>query len=462
MSTSQRSDIAGAVYAANENYVLISSYDIYDRDYHQELFNRVPRASALSWMRSIKGYMSKRQVNRHEYYFYEEGQYMAAAAEIAVAVDNTTYVTVTISAADHDNAGTESFPVVGQTVVFSDESIGYVQALSRSSANAHTFDIYPANSGVDLVAAAQLGTICVFYSNAQIEKSAATEGRIPKVDKVTNFIQTFREKYEVTDHAEQNQTEFSWKGQKFLHVKGIDETTQRFALQEEMGLLINDSSENLNDAALIKVQLAKGLIPQITDNGNTLEYFGKPDMTTFDDAILLLNKNYGDHEYVVGMGLNASLGMKNWLIDFAAGGDNNISFASEKQQLNFNFKRIFIEPYMFNCQTWDIFSHADTLGAGTLPYKDMMVFIPTGKTKNPNYYGTGGTGNDYEPYCQIAYARIPGAPHENKGDHKMWETGANARTGATDDILTRAIHMASWKSLELRCRNKFLVTRKAG
>jgi hypothetical protein len=459
--SSQVAGIPGSVYAANENYVLISGYDIYDRDFHKRLLKRVPKYSALTWMRAVKGFMSKRKVRRHQYYYYEEGQWMSAAATVGAVTDMTTYLIITLSTEDHEDSGTTSFPVKNQTVVFEDEQVGFVFTVDRSTPNAHKVHVKPANGSTILLNAAQVGTTMVFYSNAQKEKSTETEGRIPKVSKVTNYVQTFREKYEVTDHAEQNEVEFSYKGQNFLYVKGIDDTADRFMMQEDLGLLINPNSSGITDADGNPIQLAKGLIPQITDNGKTMEYFGTPDMTTFDDAIMILNKNFGDHEYVVGRGLRPNLGMKNWLVDFAKGGDNNISFnafdGGQKQALSMNFDSVHIEPYTFHMQTWDILSHSDTLGAGNMPYQDMMIFLPTGKVKNPD---TSEGGNEYEPYIQMTYATIPGAPHENKGDYKMWETGANARSGATDDELTRTIHMASWRSLELRCRNKMLIARK--
>lgn len=458
---SQVAGIPSSVYAPSENYVLIGGYDIYDRAFHKKLLNRVPKYGALTWMRAVKGYMSKRKTRRHQYYYYEEGQWMSAAATIASTTDQTTYVDIVLSSADHEDSGARSFPVVGQTVVFEDESVGYVFVVNRATPGAHFVSVKPVNSGTNILAAAVAGTTMVFYSNAQKEKSTETEGRIPKVSKVTNYVQTFREKYEVTDHAEQNEVEFTYKGQNFLYVKGIDDTMDRFMMQEDFGLLINDSSESLTDAGGNAIQLAKGLIPQITDNGITMEYFGDPDKSTIDDAVLLLNKNFGDHDYIIGQSLKVSQKQNNWLVDFAKNGDNNISFnafETREQALALNFTSIFMEPYSFHFQTWDVFTHADTLGAGNMPYQDMMIFIPTGKTKNPE--PEEGFG-DYEPYLQLVYSRIPGAPHENKGDYKMWETGANARSGATDDELTRAIHMASWKSLEVRCRNKFLIARKA-
>ena len=460
-------DIPSAGYAASESYALISGYDIYDRDFYKKLIKKVPRAAALQWMRQVKGYMSKRECIRHTYYYHEEGQWMSAAATIALVVDNTTYATVTLSSADHTGSGTQSFPVVGQTVLFENETVGYVRVVTRTVASAHTVDVYPTDTTTyaALLASISVGATMVFYSNAQQEESSATETRLPRTNKVTNYVQTFREGYKVTDHAMQNQTEFSYNGQKFLHPKGIDDTMDRFGMQEDLGLLINPASSGLVNAGAKTIQLAKGLIPQITDNGNTLEYFGTPDMTTLDDAMLILNRSYGETEYLLGQGLNLNLGWKNWLIDFAKAGDNNISFnafdGGQQQAVKLNFKSISIEPYTFHMQTWAVMAHADTLGAGNMPYKDMAVFIPMGMTKNPDAGVAGSQGNDMEPYLSLVYADPGGAPNQNKGDHCVFSTGALAPGGATTDGMFWHIHAVSYKSLEVRCRNKFLILRKA-
>lgn len=463
---SQVQDIPSAGFATSENYALISAYDIYDRDYYKKLIKKVPRAAALQWMRVVKGYMAKRTAIRMSYYYHEEGQWMSAAATIQTAVDNTTFMTLTLSAADHTNSGAGSFPVVGQTVLFENEVVGYIKAINRTVPNAHTIDVYPVDTtNYNLVAAAVAGSIMVFYSNAQQEESSATETRVPRTNKVTNVVQTFREAYKVTDHALKNQVEFTYNGQKFLYPKGIDDTSDRFGMQEDLGLLINPASNNLTNAGAKSITLAKGLIPQINDNGNTLEYFGTPDMTTIDDAILILNRSFGETEYLLGQGLDLNLGWKNWLIDFAKGGDNNISFSAfdggKGQSVSLNFQSINIEPYTFHMQTWAVMAHADSLGAGNMPYKNMAVFIPMGKAKNPENGLGGSQGEDYEPYLNLVYCDPGGAGHQNKGDHMVFSDGALAPNGATSDAMYWRINFVSYKSLEIRCRNKFLILRRA-
>lgn len=462
------SQVAGIAQAtgsgSNENYTLIGSYDIYDRDVYRKLIKKVPRASALSWMRALSGYMSKRKCIRDTYYFHEEGQWFSSVCTIAAVTDNSTYATITLSTADHDNSGTTSYPVVGQTVVFENEAVGYVRSVNRSSPNAHTVDVYPVDTTVNnIVASAVVGTVMSFYSNAQQEASTQTEVRIPKTSKVTNYVQNFREGYAVTDVALRNHTEFTYNGMPFLHPKGIDETMDRFAMAEELGLLINPASNNLVNAGSKAIQLAKGLIPQITDSGNTLEYFGTADKTTFDDAVLILNRSYGANEYLVGLGLNLYQGLENWLIDFAKGGDNNISFSEfdggAKQAISLNLQSITTSGYSFHLQRWDVLSHSDSLGAGNFPYRNMGIFIPMGKTRNPG--ADEGVGNEMEPMLGLVYADPGGAAHENKGDHRVWSTGALAPGGATNDTLEWRIHISSAKSFEMRCRNKYLILRQA-
>lgn len=425
---------------------------------------KVPRYGALSWMRACKGYMAKRKVSRWNYYYHEEGQWLSASATIAAITDNTTSVDITLSAADHEDSGVASYPIVGQTVVFENEVVGLITVVNRTTASAHVITVKPSTStDTTLASSAVVGTSMVFYSNTQKEKSDQTSTVIPRTAKVTNYVQIFRKDYEVTDAAEQNEVEFEYQGQKFLWVKGFDDTADRFRMEEDLGLLINPASSGLTDSGSNAVTLAKGLIPQITDSGNTLEYFGNPDMTTIDDAILILNRSFGDNEYIVGQGIDVNLGWKNWLIDFAKGGDNNISFnafdGGSKQAVNMDFQSISIAPYSFHFQTWDTLSHSDSLGAGNMPYRNMAVFIPTGKVKNPE---PGEGFSSYEPYLQLAYT-MPGviAPNENKGDYKQWEWGGMARTGGTSGLATRVISMMSWKSLEVRRRNAFLVMRRA-
>jgi hypothetical protein len=454
------STFIGSRQAAREDLAIATGYGILDRDFRKELGMKVPKFSALSILRELEGKMRPtKQVRRHEYYFYEEGEWFNAAATIATAdnaVANKT--TITLSSEDHWDSGSKSYPVVGQLALFENEQVGYVESINRTTPNAHTVTIKDLNPSTDVQASAVIGTSVVFYGNIQAEKSLKTEGRVPAVSRVSNYIHTTREKYEVTDFAAQNEVEFEYNGQKFLYVKGIDETADRFAMQEEWNLIVTPRSESLTDADGNPLSTANGLIPQVDENGMTYEYEEDVDMSAFDDIVLQINDNYGDDEYMGGLGINLSLSMKNWLIDFTRNGDTGVSYnyfsGGKEQALSFDFTSIRIGGIAFHFKTWDVMSHRGSFGAGNMPYRDMGVLIPCGNTKDPQT-------NKMTPYLTLAYSKPQGAAHEVQGDIKVWETGGNAKKGATNDEMTREIHMISYKSLEVRNREKFMILRKS-
>jgi hypothetical protein len=165
---------------------------------------KFPRAGALSWMRAVEGRMGRRRALRHEYSYWEEGQWMNASATIAAKGTLTGgLLDLTLSAGDHFDSGTRSFPVVGQLVLFEDETVARIDSIDRGTPDAHVITVRAVNEATeDIDTAAQVSGVIVFFSNAQIEKSFQTESRIPRQVKITNYIQTFREAYEVTDHEE--------------------------------------------------------------------------------------------------------------------------------------------------------------------------------------------------------------------------------------------------------------------
>jgi len=439
---------------SKESYALISTYGVYDRDLRTKLDMEYPRAGALSWMKMAKNYTGKRKVKRFKYDYWEESQWFNAAATIESAADSGSNSIVTLSSADHQDSGVNSYPRVNDLAVFEDETVGFVSAKSESVASAHTVTVKPLNPSQDVQAAAVAGTKIAFFSNAMPEESTSRESHVSKQTKVSNYVQTFREEYKVTDHAMLNAVEFEWKGQNYLYVKDTDDTANRFELQEELGCLITPLSSSLTDASSNSIQTTNALIPQITDNGYTQEYFDEPDLTDFEDMVIGLNDKFAGKKYIAGIGINLSVKLNRFLKDQMT--QNPEVFFSELgdggQQLNFNFRRLDYNDYQFQFQTWEIFGHADSLGAGNMPYRHMAVMIPIGTAKDPD------SGAD-EPYIKTAYADPGGAAHENFGDYKMFETGANAQRGATNATMNRVFTWVSYKGLELRHRKKFALWR---
>lgn len=455
---------AGAA-AAQASYEIFNPLDLYQDEIYQKVVKTVPYMSSLSWLKALKGRMGKRKVRRNEYSFYEEGQFMKAAATIESITANGAKFDIVLSAADHtDIGGTDetSFVVENQLAMFQDgKTVGFVESKDVTNAGAHKVTIKKLNASQDIASVAVPGSTIVFYSNAQTERSGKTTPRVPQFEKITNKMQIVREYYDTTDLESQNQVWFETEsGKKYMYFKGIEDTAQRFEFQKETAVLLTPQSNGLTDKNSKGIQTAFGLIPQIDQHGINLEYLDEPDMATFDEAILAFDNNFAEKSYIVGHGINVMLKLKNWLVKFGQNGTGNLSFApfdgGEQQAIKLNFKSYSVGAYEFYFQQWDIFGHKDSLGAPGLPFRHMAVFIPGGMTRNPDPNKPAGSP-DYEPYLQLV-SPIWGVPinsNIDKGEYLMWETGALAAQGPTSDILEKGVNMVGYVSLEQRCRHKF-------
>lgn len=440
-----------------DNLALATGYGIIDREFRKDLGMKVPKYKALSIMRQLEGRMAPMEKTRnHEYYYWEEGDWFNAAVTIA-AVDNTTpgVTVITLSLEDHQDTGTTSYPIVNQLAVFEDETVGFASA-KATTANAHTVTIKQLNTDQDVQTAAVVGSKVVFYGSIFGEASDTPATRVPYVSKVTNYIHTSRAAYKVTDWSAQNETEFEFNGQKFLYIKGMEELADRFAMEEELNLIITPLAASLTDASSNALKTANALIPQVRSNGQNVEYIDEPDLAFMQDTVLTIDANYGDDEYFVGQGRNVSLSNDNWLVDFTKGGDNRISFSAfdggQQQALSFDMKSISLGGVSLHFDTWAILSHRGSLGAGDMPYRNMMIMIPAGM-------GLDEQRNSV-PYMRLRYADPQGAPWEVQGDVKVFEHGGASRRGATTGTQSRLMEMLSYKSIEIRNREKFLIGRK--
>ncbi len=77
-----------------------------------------------------------------------------------------------------------------------------------------------------------------------------------------------------------------------------------------------------------------------------------------------------------------------------------------------------------------------------------------GSVKNPVQSDSTA---EYEPAIQVTFFESPLDGAQNGGEFSVWETGAGATTGATDDVATRFIHHYMIKGLEVRNKDKFVL-----
>jgi hypothetical protein len=457
---------------ASQSYALLNPLDLYQTAIYSELVRVVPRASALGWLKHLKGYMGTRKTDRHQYSFYQEGQYFRGKATIAAIAANGAMFDITLSAGDHSSvsgANKDSFVVKDQTVVFADgKTQGYVYDVNKTADGAHVVTVKKNTPSSDIASIALVGTSMVFFSNAQGEGGGKTSPRVEQYTKITNKMQVIREFFEVTDFEMQNKSWFNVNGKRYLHYHGVASTAERFELQTELAMLIQEESSGLTNLAGSAVQTMNGLFPQIRTGGQRIERIGSVDTAAFTEIIDALDANYGGNKYFVGSGQGLQNDLVDFLIAFGQQGTGNISFApfgegGATQALKLGFKSYNIHDYEFYFEKWQILSHEDSLGAEGLPFRDYGAFIPAGMTRDANPELAAGSPS-HVPYIMSVTPPLDtmeANPNIIKGDYLMWEDGALAGHGPTNDVLKKGIHFARYQSLEMRCRNKFILWEKA-
>jgi len=462
--------ILGAVQS-NQTYALLNPLDLYETEVAQDLSMKVPTPQSLNWLKKMEGRMATRKTKRSSYSFYEEGQYMAGTAKISAIAANGAKFDITLSADAHGDiggAGATSFVVEGQLVMFVDgKTTGYVETIVRTP-GAHVITVKKTDPSQDIASVGVVGTNMVFFSNGQPEGSGQTESRVEQYTKLTNKLHIIREFFEVTDEEMYNQAWFEpVPGKKYLWYRGIQATANRFELQTQLALLVSNQSSGLTNKNGSVVQTTHGLIPQIRSGGAELEYFGKPDGAAFDEVMLHLDNSYGENKYFIGEGHNLQLALKDFLVEFAKGGTGNISFTpfsgGSEQAIKLNFKSYSVGEYEFYNQKWDILSHKDTLGAEGMPFRHMGIFIPAGYTRDANPDLAAGSPSQVPYIMQVTPPLNAFASNSNiiKDDYFMWETGAFAGQGATNDQAKKGVHFLRYVGLEIRCRHKFLLWQAA-
>lgn len=447
------------------NMPVLTGYGIFDREFRKKVGMTAPNFSDFSVFRHLKlvnKLKPNEQTKRHEFYHYEKTDHLKANATIvAVNTGVANQVTITLAAEDHYDTGTKSYPIVTNDVVFSNQITGLVFSVDRSVAGAHTVTIKSVTGTNDVQTAAVIGSTVLFAGNSQQEASGATEMRVPSFNKITQNIKTTRGHFRYTDHAGQNIVELTGPdGSNYIHPMGISDTAQQFEMDEEYAMLTNrKNTATVTNAAGNSINTTQGLIPEIYANGMIGEYFGEADMSSFQDWLKQVNANYGDGEYLCLSGLDLGLNILNWSIDFSKNDAASTWFGKDGKEVaaTFGFKQIQFPGLGFTVNFKDLkaFSHSGTMGSEGLPYSKMGLMIPCGEGLNP-------MTNEMMPYLQIRYAAPGGAPSEIQGDIKVFYTGGNARSGATNDILEEGYHMVSYKAMQYFNMKKFMVIERAG
>lgn len=364
-------------------------------------------------------------------------------------------VTVTLTAADHANSGTQSPVRVGEVVRVSTSGIeGKIVAVNKTTPNAHTATIRPLQSGQAFVTAGSAnlaaGELLEFKGVTEAgERSTAPDPLVSRTEKVTNTTTEIRDVWRQTDWSLIESTEFEINGQKFLKYKGTKETEDRFLNDIEFKLMFGDIANNLG--AVGGSFGTQGLIPRVRQGGTTVTYtagsMSIPDIQTLTRTIMF---NGGPMEYHGLADIYARQELSNELFSqYSAGALNYGSVGgNEEMMVAYGFKGMYMDGYSLFLKTYAPFSPEAVYGAvpstGIPEFRNTILWIPQGQMTDP-------VSKNELPNIRIRYNA-----YENDSIIKTWQTGAFAPENKTE-VNELAIHWFTQQGIELMGTSQYIL-----
>ncbi len=444
------------------NDSIVSSLELMHMpEVYNKLVGRFPLQRDLDFLKDLNRMIP---VNQTAYSIHEENRIMDSIVIASKTNPSGTLVRITLDSTSHTVSGTRSAPRVYDRVEFLNGAQGLVVAKNVTVDSAHTIDVQRVSSLYDVVAAAVAGDTVGIFSTAHNEGgSGQTEILVPTTTVFQNQVQIFRDYSAVTSSEQGNQTyvEFTFpaghpragESGKFLYIKGESDMVDRFMIKREVGLLTND----INDANLTVggnlVRTTRGFIPHIQRYGELMDYVNQPSMSTLDTAVRLMNTNYSEKEAMVLMGLNFSLGFKNFGVDLMKNGAvlYNSTSGQAIDSVKLGFKTIgFASGHTFHMKGIAALSHADTTGIAGMKYSDLAIFCPTGKVLDKK------TETNMDAFA-VRYKKAQGKGARDW--YKIWETGGNSDAG-TDATLLRNLNISSEEGGQVYGAKRFIYCSK--
>lgn len=250
----------------------------------------------------------------------------------------------------------------------------------------------------------------IIIGSALPEGSSGMESRNSQMLTYTNYLQIFRRNHKVTNTAANvvSWVEVEGPGGKkgyYWHLKGIVDEMMRFRNEREASLIAGKGITNPAGLASVGTQsfgdansitMTKGLIPQISADGNVEAYTaGSFGLTDIENMVVNLNKFRGSRENMLAVGHSLSLdidalfrGSTSATGTFDAAAAGGIQFAAfqpfEKQGVKFEFDAFSYGGYKFAVKVMDIFSDPTLLGYAGGIYSKLGMVIPLGNTVTYN------------------------------------------------------------------------------
>lgn len=441
-----------AVATTTANY--ISTIDFIQKpEISDALYQRFFRHNSF-WMMDMEMLGFKEVTKQVDYHWHEENRILQGITTTGSvgSPGAGNNIVLTLSAADHENGGRISYPLLNQIVEFPNRVKGVIVAKNTATAGAHTITVKPLKASTNIGAIAA-GTRIIFTGNAHGEGTGQPAGRTPIPTKYMNNTQIFKNSYVVTGTA---QSTVSWmeltdsKDKKYnkWFYQGEREEFTRFMAEMQSALLTSENSDaGLTDGNGELIKTTRGLIPDIRTNGNNFPAASFT-MTSWDNIIKRLNNQSGATSNFIYLGDSLHLTMSNLITAQMKNDEINYDVLAsagmngKERAATFGFDSVRKAGYTFHLKTFLPFSDPNLFGATGYGYNNSGFLIPADEV---SYYNSS-MGKE-KGKCLVI-------KHLEGREYKHWLTGSNS-PNQTDDVDVLRFHYRAEKGLMARGLNRF-------
>lgn len=471
MSTSAVPFATGATKTAT-NYNFLSSWDAIQLDKDPKLIERFGTGRLTSL---LEFFNYKKPASTLKYSHFEKDRVMPKIkATNGGAGSAGASVTFTL-AADSDyaydsnnspyagSASTQTtVPVrVGDLIMIKPASgtvsfTTIVQALVTAVLGT-TFTAYPLDS-TDSIPSVSSADEIVIFGNAHAEGSNRPAPLTTKATEFTNQLHIFKDTAGATEIGAAMKTWFEVNGQFRWYLPQEKDALNRILNYRELTLLTSNGLSNSNISNLYNtagngISMAKGIVSEIIERGNTLSYSGLTGLTIADleDLIITMDKQKAAKNNLLGCGIALSVQLDGELRDqFKNGAVTYGMFSGDAaKNVNLGFQSFTLGNYTFNKKVLDAMNEAQTLGASGFNYAYEAIILPSDMTSEPE------TGEKV-PSIRMRYLQQPGGKSE-----EMVTTYYDGRTYSENGTATEEVRYSSICGIEVMGANRTVYIKKS-
>ena len=396
---------AGAQGTAN-NHNFVSFYEAHEPDISDEQVQR--------YGNSIVGFLdlvgAKKGTSALEFSRFEKDRIMpkvkatnggagSAGAAVTFTIAADSKVTAP-SASPYDTGATPdsvSVPVKLNDLIMIKPATGtasygsYIKAIVTTVTGSTSFAATPINSA-DAIPSIPAADEIVIFGNAHGEGSGFQAPMTTKSTKYTEKLQIIKHRMRVTGSESLVKLWYTEKssGESKFQVKGEGDAYAQFMNTAELNLLIGEELSNTTLASTFQatnnpLAMTRGLLSQIVDGGNILNYAAVAGLTVADlydynveiDAEKAQKRNLMMSGIEIDQQVDRELGdrLKDGAISY--GGFN----MDQEKAVNLSFQKFTLGSYTYDKRPMASFNDRQTLGADGYGFKYEAFTIPAGSVK---------------------------------------------------------------------------------